>query len=80
MTTVEALTMAIARVTTTNEHTQRVRTSAVNLAREVGVTDEAMIREITGAVASATISLKPVGGESGLWASASVVAEPPLPA
>ena len=46
MTTVEALTLAIARDTATIEHTQRVRTAAVNLARAVGVTDEALIEAI----------------------------------
>jgi putative nucleotidyltransferase with HDIG domain len=46
MTTVEALTIAIARDQATLEHTQRVRTSAVSLARAFGVTDEAMIEAI----------------------------------
>jgi putative nucleotidyltransferase with HDIG domain len=46
MTTVEALTLAIARDQATHEHTQRVRTSAVSLARAFGVTDEAMIDAI----------------------------------
>ena len=46
MTTVEALTTAIARDTVTNEHTQRVRASAVSLARAFGVTDEETIEAI----------------------------------
>jgi putative nucleotidyltransferase with HDIG domain len=46
MTTLEALSLAIARDQGTHEHTQRVRTSAVSLARAVGVTDEAMIEAI----------------------------------
>ncbi len=46
MTTVEALTAAIAREQPILEHTQRVRASAVSLAREVGVTDQAMIEAI----------------------------------